>query len=212
MTYELYVITDERLSMGRTHGRIAAEAIRGGADVIQLRDKGMSARDLLAVAREIVVYTRAAGRLLIVNDRFDIALASGANGVHLGQDDLPLAHVRRFAPPGFVIGISVGSVAEAVSAEEGGADYVAVSPVFSTPSKADAGPGVGTGVLRAIRDHVSLPVLAIGGIDRANIREVIQAGADGIAVISAVVSSPDISAAAAELRSMVVRCKGEREG
>ena len=146
MPYDLYVITDEKLRKGLTHQQIAQEAVNGGADVIQLRDKGMSGRGLFITACEIRDITRIAGALFIVNDRIDIAIASGADGVHLGQDDLPLFVARQLAPGDFIIGISVGSVTEAVNAEAGGADYVAVSPVFGTGTKPDAGPGKSGGV------------------------------------------------------------------
>ncbi len=146
---------------------------------------------------------REAGVLFIVNDRPDVALACGADGVHLGQSDMPVGTARQLAPPGFVIGASVGTVREAQEAEQSGADYVALSPVFATGSKDDAGPGHGLDELRAIRAAVRLPVLAIGGITRENAAEVIAAGADGIAVISAVVAAADIAGAARELREQI---------
>ena len=133
------------------------------------------------------------GTLFIVNDRLDVALACGADGVHLGQDDIRVGVARQIAPPGFIIGVSVGTVDEAIRAEQEGADYIAVSPVFSTASKNDAGPGRGLIVLREIRRSVSVPVIAIGGITMDNVREVITAGADGVAVISVVVGSKNIT-------------------
>jgi thiamine-phosphate pyrophosphorylase len=142
-----------------------------------------------------------------VNDRVDIALAANADGVHLGQDDMPLSHARIVMPRPYCIGISVGSVEEALNAFRDGADYVAVSPVFRTGSKKDAGPGLGTGLIKAIRKSVPIPVIGIGGIGIGNIREVIEAGADGIAVISAVVGAEDIAQAAYELKLYIVECK-----
>jgi thiamine-phosphate pyrophosphorylase len=132
-----------------------------------------------------------------------VALACGADGVHLGQDDIRVGVARQIAPPGFIIGVSVGTVDEAVMAEQAGADYLALSPVFSTASKNNAGTGRGLGVLREIRRNVSVPVIAIGGINRDNVCDVIAAGADGVAVISVVVGSPDITAAARELKKLV---------
>ncbi len=117
MAYDLYVITDRRIARGLPHAEIARLVIAGGADVVQLRDKGLPCRDLFAAACEIREITREAGVLFIVNDRIDIAIASGADGVHLGQDDLPLRDARRIAPAGFIIGISVGCVADAIAAE-----------------------------------------------------------------------------------------------
>jgi thiamine-phosphate pyrophosphorylase len=203
MPYDLYVVTDENIRKGVTHQQIAKSAVSGGADVVQFRDKDMTGRGLFIAACEIREITRSAGVLFIVNDRLDIALASGADGVHLGQDDLPLLEARKIAPDNFIIGISVGSVTEAIHADEGGADYVAVSPVFGTGTKPDAGLGHGTELITAIKQKISIPVIGIGGIQKENVREVILSGADGIAVISAVVSAPDISKAAQELKSLV---------
>lgn len=211
MTYELYVITDSQISGGREHADIATAAVRGGADVIQFRDKVMPARRFYEEAEKIREITRNAGILFIVNDRLDVALATEADGVHLGQGDLPLSAARRISPEGFIIGVSVGSVDQAVAAEEGGAGYIAVSPVFGTPSKPDAGPGLGIALVSEIAGRVSIPVVAIGGITAANVCRVIAAGADGVAVISAVVGDPDISAAARRMRTLVTRCKELRQ-
>lgn len=207
MELGLYVITDETIAGGRSHAAIAREAVRGGADAIQLRDKSRSCAELVAIGREIAAITRKAGALFIVNDRLDIALACGADGVHLGQGDMRPGTARQLSPPGFIIGVSVGTVGEAIEAETEGADYLALSPVFSTASKDKAGPGLGLDRLREIRRHVSIPVVAIGGIHRKNARDVITAGADGIAVISAVVAEPDIAVAARDLRRIVRECR-----
>lgn len=209
MNFDLYVITDETIAGGRSHAEIARLAVLGGAGIIQLRDKGQSCAGLTAIGRGIAAITQEAGATFIVNDRLDVALQCGADGVHLGQDDMPVATARQLAPPGFIIGISVGTVEEAMEAEREGADYVALSPTFSTTSKDDAGPGLGLGRLREIRRAVSIPVLAIGGIGRQNVREVIAAGADGIAVISAVVACPDITAAAREFKELVQAARRE---
>ena len=203
MNPDLYVITDETIAGGRSHAEIAKQAARGGADVIQLRDKGLSCAELTAIGREIAAFTRKAGTIFIVNDRLDVAIACGADGVHLGQDDLRVSTARQLAPPGFIIGVSVGTTGEAMEAEREGANYLALSPIFSTASKDNAGPGHGLDRLREIRRTVALPLVATGGINRQNVRDVIAAGADGIAVISAVVASPDITAAARELKDLV---------
>ncbi|MDD1685180.1 MAG: thiamine phosphate synthase [Methanoregula sp.] len=207
MDIALYVITDETIAGGRLHTRIARHAVLGGADIIQLRDKGRSCAELITVGREIAAITKQGGAVFIINDRLDVAITCGADGVHLGQDDMPVSTARQLAPDGFIIGVSVGTVAEAVEAERGGADYIALSPTFSTASKDDAGPGHGLARLAAIKRAVSVPVIAIGGINRQNVRDVIAAGADGIAVISAVIASPDITAAARELKDLVQECK-----
>lgn len=203
MNLDLYVITDVAVAGGLTHGEIAQRAIDGGADVIQLRDKEMSSRELVTVGRELRGITRKTRTLFIVNDRLDVALACDADGVHLGQDDMRADVARQIAPPGFIIGVSVGTIDEAVRAESQGADYLAVSPVFSTASKYNAGPGRGLDVLREIRQAVRIPVIAIGGITKNNVQEVIAAGADGVAVISAVAGSADIAGAAREIRALV---------
>ena len=207
MIFDLYVITDVKIGRGRSHAEIARQAVLGGADVIQLRDKSLPCRDLLREACEIREITRAAGALFIVNDRIDVALASGADGVHLGQDDLPTRDARRIASRDFIIGVSVGGVPEAVVAEEAGADYVALSPVFSTISKENAGPGHGLALLRDICSCVSIPVVAIGGIGPGDVRGIIAAGADGIAVISAVVGEEDISGAARRMKALIESAK-----
>jgi len=207
MAYELYVITDEEIGQGLSHAELARRAVAGGADVIQLRDKRFSGRALLNAAVAVRKVTRDAGALFIVNDRLDVALAAGADGVHLGASDLPIGEARRLAPPGFIIGASVGSAAAAGRAAAEGADYVALSPTFSTGSKDDAGPGHGLAVLSAVRAAVSLPLVAIGGINAANVADVIAAGADGVAVISAVVGKADVTAAARDLRARIAAAK-----
>ncbi|HVP97064.1 thiamine phosphate synthase [Methanoregula sp.] len=212
MRFDLYVITDEANGGGRSHAEIARLACTGGADAIQLRDKCCRSRELCRIGREIREITKETGALFIVNDRLDVALACGADGVHLGQGDLRPDTARQLAPRPFIIGISVGNAAEAVAAVEAGADYVAVSPVFATSSKDDAGPGCGLSGLREIRAAVSVPVIAIGGIGRDNVAELIAGGADGIAVISAVAGQPDITAAARDLRERITAAKKRYTG
>jgi len=209
MSCNLYVITDEALAGGLPHVEIARRAVAGGADVIQLRDKTLDFQELTRIGREIRTITKPAGVLFIVNDRPDVAIACGADGVHLGQGDCSPDNARQLAPQGFIIGVSVGNAEEARRAEAAGADYVALSPTFGTGSKSDAGPGHGLARLKEVRCAVSLPVIAIGGIGPDNVQDVIRAGADGVAVISAVVSAPDITRAAREMRSLIVRAKRE---
>jgi len=210
MKYDLYVITDEEIAGGLSHAEIAQRAIAGGADVIQLRDKVHGCMELIRIARKLREITKKSGTLFIINDRLDVALTCGADGVHLGQDDIRVDVARQLAPSGFIIGISVRTVDEAVRAERDGVDYVVLSPVFSTRSKYNAGPGQGLDVLQEIRRTVSVPVLAIGGINRDNVCEVITAGADGVAVISGVVGSPDITAAARELKNLISESRKKR--
>ncbi|HEY3419159.1 MAG TPA: thiamine phosphate synthase [Methanomassiliicoccales archaeon] len=203
MNLGLYVITDEGVSHGLSHVEIARKVAEGGADVIQLRDKARTEKDLMSIALQIGEITRSSGISFIINDRLDLALACGADGVHLGQEDLPLPFARRISPKGFMIGMSVKSVQEALIAESEGADYLALSPIFDTPTKHDAGPGKGLERFREIKSAISIPVIAIGGISKTNVHQVMEAGADGVAVISAVVGQKDISRATAEMRSLI---------
>lgn len=203
MGYELYVITDPAIGRGRSHEEIARRALDGGADAVQLRDKSHSVRELVTTGRHIRNVARDADALFIVNDRLDVALACAADGVHLGQSDLPIETARMLAPRDFIIGASVGCAAEAVRAVQHGADYVAVSPVFPTSTKHDAGTARGTVEIKRIRKVVEVPVIAIGGIGLSNVREVLEAGADGVAVISAVVAQPDITRAARDLKACI---------
>jgi thiamine-phosphate pyrophosphorylase len=208
--WELYVITDERLAGGRSHEEQARAALEGGAGIIQLRDKVSSSLRLYEAAVAIRQLTRAAGALLIVNDRVDIALAANADGVHVGPDDLPVAVARRLLP-GRIVGASAGTVEEAIVAERDGADYLGVGAVYEArSSKADAGAPVGPERVAAIRAAVRLPIVGIGGIKRENAAPVIAAGADGVAVITGVVAAPDIAAAARELIGVVQGAKETR--
>ncbi len=201
--WDLYVITDELLSGGRTHEEQARAALAGGAGVIQLRDKTASSARLYEAAVTMRRLCRDAGALLIINDRVDIALAADADGVHLGPDDLPVAVARRLLP-GRLIGASAGTVAEAIAAERDGAGYLGTGAIYEARgSKADAGAPVGPERVRAIRAAVRLPIVGIGGIKVENAAPVIAAGADGVAVITGVVAAPDIAVAARALLAVV---------
>ncbi len=181
----LCLITDRKVS-GMSAEEITAAALRAGAVCIQYREKEKSRRELYHEAFRLRGLTREAGSIFIVNDHADIAFAVGADGVHLGQDDLPLPEARKIMGDR-IIGISTHSVAEAVEAEEGGADYIGFGPIFSTSTK-DAGEPKGVDMLREIKGRVKIPVVAIGGISLENLSRVIDAGADGIAVASAILT------------------------
>lgn len=176
----------------------AVAAAEGGATCIQLRLKDVAARDLTSVARELV---RAVPVPVIVNDRADVAIAAGAAGVHLGVDDIPPAAVRAFAPPRFIIGVSVGSDDEMANAIA--ADYAGIGPVYATGTKRDAGSAIGTGEFARLAAATGLPAVGIGGITAANARAVIEAGASGVAVVASVFGSSDPRVAAAELLSAI---------
>ncbi|MEW6546774.1 MAG: thiamine phosphate synthase [Bacillota bacterium] len=196
----LYVIADRTFAGGRSEEEIVSQAARGGATAIQLRGKELTGRQLYLTGLSLRKLTRQLGLLFIVNDRVDVALAVDADGVHLGQEDLPLEAARRLMGRRKIIGISVDTLAEAVAAQRGGADYLGAGPVFATASKADAGPVMGPEGLRRICTAVRIPVVGIGGVNAHNARQVVNAGAAGVAVISAVVAAPDMAAAASALR------------
>ena len=201
--WRVYVLTDSRAARGRSHVEIAEAAIRGGATAVQLRMKEEPARRIVEAARQIAPLCRAAGVTFIVNDRADVAMIAGADGVHVGQDDLPAAAARALAGGDAVIGVSAATVDEAVAAERAGADYLGVGAVFATATKADAGAPIGLARLREIRRGVRLPVVGIGGITADNAAAVIRAGAAGVAVITAVTLADDMAAAVRRIRSEV---------
>jgi thiamine-phosphate pyrophosphorylase len=199
----LIVVTDPECGEGRSVVEVVRAALVGGATAIQLRAKEMEAREMVELARALAAGTRAAGALLFVNDRVDVALAAGADGAHLGDDDLPLAAARRITPPRFLLGRSADSPEGARAAERDGADYVGVGPVYGTASKPDAGDAIGPARIAEVAAAVRIPVVGIGGIGAANARPVIEAGAAGVAVISAVVRAPDPEAATREILARV---------
>jgi thiamine-phosphate pyrophosphorylase len=203
----LCVITDPGLARGHDHVAIAEAALAGGADMIQLRDKTGSLRDLLPQARAIQALCRARGAVFIVNDRVDLALAADADGAHVGQEDLPAASARQLLGPKRVLGVSTHSLAQAEAARRDGADYIGFGPMFATGTKETAYTPRGIEALRGVRGAVPLPILAIGGINLDNVSLVIEVGATAPAVISAVVAAPDIAAAAAAFRQRVDAAK-----
>ncbi len=172
---------------------LARILLAAGARIMQLRLKNVPSRDFLAAARAIVPLCRQRGALLIVNDRVDIATLAEADGVHLGQQDLPLGAARRLVGPGMIIGISTHSVEQAQAAEQGGADYIGFGPMYAGGLKKNRA-GQGLQNLRAVRAAVTIPIVAIGGITEATVGEVLGAGADAAAVITDVVRAADIPA------------------
>lgn len=203
--WSLYVLTNRHAADERSLVEVVRAAIQGGATVIQLRDKEASTRALLELGRALLGVTRPAGVPLIVNDRIDVALAIDADGVHVGQDDMPAPLARQLLGPDRILGVSAGTVAEALQAQRDGADYLGTGDVFGTPTKADAGTPIGITGLAEVARSVSLPVIAIGGIQSDNAASAIAAGASGIAVISAVIGAADPEAAARQLREIVRR-------
>lgn len=205
---DLYVITDSSLSNGKTDFEVAKLAYEGGAEVVQLRMKNASGGEMLAQAIKIQNLADDMNKIFIVNDRVDIAMASNADGVHLGQDDIPLKDARRLMGDDKIIGISVSTEEEAVKAYEDGADYIAIGSIFNTRTKEDAGDGLGLDAIINIRKAVpDILLVAIGGIDLGNIKDVIRAGADSAAVISAVVANKDVKKAAHDLRDSILKVR-----
>jgi thiamine-phosphate pyrophosphorylase len=208
MNLGLYVITYADATAGRGHLEVAEAALEGGADVVQLRAKELGGREVHGLASRIGAMARESGGgcLFFVNDRVDVAMAVGAEGVHLGQEDLALQPARSLVGMDMIVGISATTVEQAVEAAAGGADYLGVGPVFATPSKPEAVFTIGLDGLKRIRDAVELPIVAIGGIGESNARQVFEAGVDGIAVISAVTAATDMMEAVRGLRQLVDEC------
>lgn len=193
----LYVVTGEDFSKGRLYADVVRECIAGGAGIIQLREKNWSASRIIEIGRELREITRQARVLLIINDRVDLAIALDADGVHVGQQDIPLPIVRKLIGPNMLVGVSAGSRQEAIDAERDGANYIGVGPIFPTDTKKDASPPGGLALLTEIKHSTNLPLYAIGGIKVDNVASVIGAGADGVAVVSAIVGAEDIAKSAA---------------
>ena len=196
----LIVITDEELAVPRKVQAVVEDALRGGAKAVQLRDKRASAQKLLAQALALRELTRDWGALLFLNDRFDVALAAEADGVHLGPDDLPVEAVRKSAPMGFLIGASTDDPEMARRVEAAGADYIGCGAVFPTSTKKDAGEVIGVEGLARVVDAVQIPVVGIGGVTPAGARRIAEeSGAAGVAVIGAVMAAADPEAMARRL-------------
>jgi thiamine-phosphate pyrophosphorylase len=201
LNWKLYVITDREAAAGRPLSEIVAKAILGGADVVQLRDKKASDTELLNAARELLRITRPAGVPLVINDRVRVALESGADGLHLGQDDGSLDAARAVVGDSMIIGRSTHSPSQALGAEKEGFDYIGVGPVFQTPTKPTYEP-VGLDLVRFAAQNIRIPFVAIGGIDEGNAALVRRAGASTIAVVRAVMASPDAEITSRNLRDL----------
>jgi thiamine-phosphate pyrophosphorylase len=205
----LYVILDRSVAGGRDLDPILAAVLAGGAEMIQLREKTWPSGTLFPVAQRLRARCRAAGVPFIVNDRVDLALAVDADGVHLGQDDLPPGAARPLLKPGMILGLSTHSVEQAEAAQAAGADYIAVGSMFPTATKPEF-QLVGPALAREVRPVVHVPLIGIGGITPDNVGDVIAAGVDGVAVISAVCAAPDPAAAARRFIAAIVAARGGR--
>jgi len=206
----LYLVTDRDLCLGRPVERIVEAALRGGVSCVQLREKCLPTRAFIETARSIKTILAPRGVPLIINDRVDVALAAGADGVHLGPGDMSYTDARRILGRGVIIGLSVESMDQALDAEVRDADYLGVSPIFATPTKPDIRTAWGLDGLGRLRTATSHILIAIGGINPANAAQVLEAGADGLAVVSAICSAPDPEAASRRLREAVDRHRSKK--
>jgi thiamine-phosphate pyrophosphorylase len=206
--YSLYLVTDRKLSLGRSLLEVIKPAVDGGVTVVQLREKEVDSREFYREALEIKEFLDSRDIPLIINDRLDIALAIDAAGVHLGQEDLPIGVARKILGPGKIIGASVFTPDEALQAEAMGADYLGLSPIFVTATKPELMNQIGVEGIGPIRRVTRLPLIGIGSMNEANAFSVIRAGLDGVAVVSAICSKPDACAAAEKIMQEILRARG----
>lgn len=203
MDLSLYMVTDRSLSRGRPVDEIVRQGIAGGVTAIQLREKEISTREFYQLACIVRSLTLDSGVTFIVNDRLDIALAADADGVHVGQNDMPADMAKKLLRPNTILGVTASNEEQACKAVDAGADYIGCNAVFATPTKTDTGTPIGVEGLRRLAASVSIPVVAIGGINAANAGEVMASGVAGIAVVSAIVSAEDPEAAARQLKEII---------
>ncbi|ATB42146.1 thiamine phosphate synthase [Cystobacter fuscus] len=206
----VYLVTDRLLSRGRGLVDVVLAAVRGGATLVQLRDKDVPARETLALGRALLERLRPLGVPLIVNDRVDLALAMGADGVHVGQGDLPPEVARRLLGPDALVGLSITGAEDLPTLDPSVVDYAGVGPIFPTGSKPDATPALGLEELTRLRRLLPVPTVAIGGISAANAAAVVAAGADGVSVVSAICSADDCEVAASTLVRVVREGRARR--
>ncbi|MDR1222525.1 MAG: thiamine phosphate synthase [Tannerella sp.] len=199
----LYLVTDRSLSLGRPLECVVEEAVQGGVSIVQLREKNCSSREFYELAVRLKKCLKPYHIPLIINDRLDIALACDAEGLHIGQRDIPYNIARKLFGKDKIIGLSVESVQDAQDANETDVDYIGISPVFGTPTKTDTACPLGLDGVRAISKISRHPNVAIGGINHTNATEIIKSGANGISVVSAIMSAGSPREAAAELRRIV---------
>ncbi len=201
-TIDIYPVTCERLSNGRSDLEVLEGLIEGGAKIVQLREKNLCEKDFFQLAEKFRERTARAGVLLIVNDRVDVAIAVGADGVHLGQEDFPVPAAAKIAP-GLLIGASTHSLQEALLAQEEGADYINIGPIFTTETKEGVGRCLGPEAIGRIAPKLRIPFSVMGGIKESNIREVLATGAKRVAVVTALTQAPDIAAAVRSFRKII---------
>jgi thiamine-phosphate pyrophosphorylase len=206
--YSLYLVSDRKLSLGRNNLDIIAAAVDGGITIVQLREKELGTRGFYDEGLKIRDFLKVRRIPLIINDRIDIAIALDADGVHVGQDDMPLDIARRILGPAKIVGVSAFTVEEAKAAEAGGADYIGLSPIFVTATKPELSEQIGIEGIAPIRRAVRIPLVGIGSMNETNAFEAVSAGLDGVAVVSGIVSQNDVRAAATKIKKEVMRAKG----
>ena len=206
--YSLYLVTNRDLSLGRSNVEVIKAALEGGVTIVQLREKEATTREFYEEGQRIRDYLKSRNIPLIINDRIDIALALDAEGVHLGQDDMPVDIARNILGQNKIIGASAFSIVEATAAESMGADYLGLSPVFLTGTKPELTAQIGIEGILPIRQRVNIPLVGIGSVNQSNAYETVKAGLDGVAVVSAICSQQDPDAAARAIKAEVMRAKG----
>jgi len=208
--WSLYLVTDHKLTGKKSIEDVVAAAVKGGVTVVQLREKNCSTLEYILLAKKVKQVLKSAGVPLIINDRIDVALACSADGVHVGQSDMPYHEARRLMGPKAIVGLTVETMDQARQAENLDADYLGVSTIYGTPTKTDTINEWGLGGLQHLRGQTKHLLVAIGGINKNNAANVIQAGADGIAVVSAICAAPDPEFAAKELSSIISQVRKDQ--
>lgn len=203
INYSLYLVTDQDLCLGRSLIDVVMEAVQGGVSVVQIREKNSETRDFYELARAMKQGLKGKKVPLIINDRVDVALAVDADGVHVGQKDLPCSVIRKMLGPDKIIGVSINTFEQIHKAHEDGADYLSLSPVYPTPTKPDTTEPFGIDGLIKARKMTTKPLITIGGINKSNIGKIMATGVDGVALVSAICSAPSPRDAADELSSLI---------
>ena len=210
--FNLYLITDRKLIADRCSLTAAVrKALKGGVKAVQLREKDMETRGLLKLAYKMRGITKEHNAKLFINDRFDIALAVHADGVHLTQSSVPVEAVRKVVKKKLLIGVSTHSMKEAKAAEKGGADFIAMGPVYRTPSKVKYGAPVGSGALEKVCGEINIPVFALGGVKSNRVEKVMETGVHGVAMISEILRAGNIREKTEELINLLNNIEGENE-
>ncbi|UCG14999.1 MAG: thiamine phosphate synthase [Deltaproteobacteria bacterium] len=209
MDYSLYLVTDRDLSLGRSNLEVIEAAVAGGVTVVQLREKYATTKEFYEEGLRIRDFLQSKHIPLIINDRIDIALAVDADGVHVGQDDMPVDVARSILGPDKIIGASAFNVDEATTAEAMGADYLGLSPIFVTATKPELVEQIGIERISSFRESLRIPLVGIGSMNRSNVYEAVMAGLDGVAVVSAICAQEDPRAAAQAIRAEVMKAKSK---